>query len=119
MTHRQRVLAALRGEPVDRIPRAPRLLLWSNAHRHQGTLPPRYRNWSLRDIERDLEVGRPARDGKIFEVRYQGVDIVTRSRGNEVRTEYRTPVGTLHTLYRQSQRLQDHQIQGREVEHLL
>ncbi|MDH7500489.1 MAG: hypothetical protein QHH30_08905, partial [candidate division NC10 bacterium] len=119
MTHRERILAALRGEPPDQIPWVPRLLLWYNAHRHQGTLPSKYRGWSLREIEHDLEMGTPARDGKIFDTRYVGVEIETKQRGREVLTEYRTPVGTLSTLYRESEQLQKHEIQGREVEHLI
>jgi len=119
MTHRERILAALKGKPPDQIPWVPRLLLWYNAHRHQGTLPPKYQGWSLREIERDLGMGTPARDGKIFDIRYEGVQIETRKKGKELLTEYRTPVGTLCTLYRESEQLQEHEIQGQEVEHLI
>jgi hypothetical protein len=119
MTHRERILADLKGQPPDQLPWVPRLLLWYNAHRHQGTLPPRYQGWSLRDIERDLGMGTPARDGKIFETKLKGVDIQVQHRGNELVTEYHTPVGTLSTLYRESEQLQEQEIQGREIQHLI
>lgn len=57
MTHRQRILAALSGQPVDRLPWVPRLDLWYNANRDGGTLPAQWRDASLMDIVRDLEVG--------------------------------------------------------------
>jgi hypothetical protein len=39
LTHRARMLAAIRGEPTDMIPWAPRMDLWAIAHRARGTLP--------------------------------------------------------------------------------
>jgi methylmalonyl-CoA mutase cobalamin-binding domain/chain len=43
MTHRQRLLAAVRGDMPDRIPYAPRFDLWYNANSLNGTLPQRHR----------------------------------------------------------------------------
>ncbi len=42
MTHKERMLASLRGEAMDSIAWAPRLDLWYNANRRAGTLPPEY-----------------------------------------------------------------------------
>ena len=39
MTNRDRLMAVLKGEPVDLIPWIPRTLLWYQAHRLEGTLP--------------------------------------------------------------------------------
>src|SRR3990172_4474931 len=39
MNHRDRMLAALRGQPIDQIPWVPRMDLWCIAHRARGTLP--------------------------------------------------------------------------------
>ena len=39
MTHKERILAACRGEVPDRIPWIPRLDLWYNAHQRAATLP--------------------------------------------------------------------------------
>jgi len=40
MTHRARMLAAIRGESTDQLPWAPRLDLWAIAQQARGTLPP-------------------------------------------------------------------------------
>ncbi len=40
MTHRARMLAAIRGEPTDQLPWVPRLDLWAIAQQARGTLPP-------------------------------------------------------------------------------
>ncbi len=42
MTHRERLLAAIRGEAVDCLPWAPRMDLWYIALQARGQLPPRY-----------------------------------------------------------------------------
>jgi corrinoid protein of di/trimethylamine methyltransferase len=42
MTHRQRLLAAVRGDMPDHIPYAPRIDLWFNANSLNGTLPQRH-----------------------------------------------------------------------------
>jgi len=57
MTHKQRILAACRGELPDRIPWVPRLDLWYNAHSRAGTLPPPYRGLSLRELTDALGLG--------------------------------------------------------------
>jgi len=48
MTHRERLLAAMRGEPTDRLPWAPRMDLWSIALNSRGQLPEQYegRAWT-------------------------------------------------------------------------
>lgn len=57
MTHRERILSALRGQPVDCLPWVPRLDLWYNANRHAGTLPVAWREASLMEIVAELGVG--------------------------------------------------------------
>ena len=57
MTRKDRMLAAIRGEPTDRIPWAPRLDLWYNANRRAGTLPAKYRKAALTELVDDLDVG--------------------------------------------------------------
>jgi methanogenic corrinoid protein MtbC1 len=51
-THRARVLAALRGEWVDRLPYVPRLDLWYLANSTSGSLPKRYVNAPMNEIAR-------------------------------------------------------------------
>jgi hypothetical protein len=57
MTCRERMLAALQGQPADCIPFVPRLDLWYSANRYNGTLPDKYRNATLFQIVEDLDVG--------------------------------------------------------------
>ena len=57
MTPRERMLRAIRGEPTDRIPWAPRLDLWYRANRRAGTLPEKYRNASLPELTDDSGMG--------------------------------------------------------------
>ena len=54
MTGRERMLAAIRGEPTDRMPWAPRLDLWYAANQRAGTLPATYRHATLREMIDDL-----------------------------------------------------------------
>jgi uroporphyrinogen-III decarboxylase len=100
MNNRRRLLAILSGKPPDRIPWIPRLLIWYTAHQRAGTLPERYRDWSLRDIERDLGVGTPARDGQIFRTELRDVEVRERWLSpTELLTEYNTPAGTVSTRF--------------------
>lgn len=57
MTYEQRIMAAIRGEAIDRLPFAPRLDLWYQGNKNQGTLPDKYKNASLVDIVDDMDVG--------------------------------------------------------------
>jgi hypothetical protein len=108
------------GKSPDQIPWIPRLLLWYNAHKKAGTLPEPYRNWSLRQIERDLNLGTPARDGHIFRTKLHGVEVKSRWLSEmELLTEYFTPVGTVTTLYRGSEFLRGKAIQDLQVEFML
>jgi hypothetical protein len=57
LTRKGRMLAAIRGEPVDRLPWAPRMDLWYRANRLAGTLPGRYRHASLVEMVDDMDLG--------------------------------------------------------------
>ncbi len=52
MTHRERLLRVAKGEMVDTIPWIPRIDLWHNAKSLEGTLPKKYRQYSVEDIHR-------------------------------------------------------------------
>ena len=56
MTHRERMLATIRGEPTDRIPWAPRMDLWCIAQRARGTLPDRFADLNTLEISEVLDV---------------------------------------------------------------
>ena len=129
MSHKQRMLAAIRGEPTDRIPWAPRLDLWYDAHKRADTLPARYKGASLAEITDDLNWGYHAvvphfkdlRDASddihralgIYNLwvmphatHLQNVRFTVNYRGDETTVEYCTPVGSIRTkvLYNESMR---------------
>ncbi len=56
MTYRERMLAAMRGEGVDRIPWAPRMDLWYIAHRARGTLPIEFAGLTMVELAEALNV---------------------------------------------------------------
>lgn len=120
MTDRERMLAVLQGDPIDRIPWIPRLLLWYNARKKRGTLPARYRDMSLREVERDMGIGTPARDGRVFSSRMSGVDVRTHDIDAMTRrTEYTTPVGVVSTVFRGSEDLRANGIADLQTEFML
>ncbi|MBI3980021.1 MAG: hypothetical protein HY331_17755 [Chloroflexi bacterium] len=94
MTNRERMLAILAKKSPDRIPWVPRLQIWYNARLKEGNMPERFRGMTLREIERALRVGTPARDGKVFKERHEGLEVVVRREGGEETTEFVTPCGT-------------------------
>jgi corrinoid protein of di/trimethylamine methyltransferase len=51
-THKQRMLAACRGEQVDRLPFVPRLELWYLANATSGTLPKQHAGRGMNEIAR-------------------------------------------------------------------
>ena len=57
MTHEERIYTAIQGDSIDRLPFVPRLDLWYQGNKSNGTLPDKYKNASLIDIVDDLDVG--------------------------------------------------------------
>ena len=132
-TRKDVMLAALRGEEVDRLQYVPRLDLWWLANSVAGTLPPRYAGRAQNEIARaegwnlyfrfaddllDPETQRmyvhrgiglfATRDVLYDFVLPRDVEIDVRREGGRIRVEYRTPVGTVDsTMFydRSSQRL--------------
>ena len=120
MTHKQRMLAACRGETPDRVAWAPRIDIWYNAHARSGTLPDTYRGMSLRQItaglgagframgagppglkphanRSDRSLGLPA--GGAFETRLHDVEREVKQDGDVTRVVYRTPVGSVSCAF--------------------
>jgi len=121
MTHRQRALAAIRGEPTDRLPFIGRMDLWYNYHANRGTLPDKYRGWSLWDIQRDLDIGIfgfGAWDISFYRIEYKKVKVRKDPHSKDPRVEYETPYGTLWTRHVLSEELIDTDVTGMQVEHL-
>ena len=57
LTYRDRILSALRHEPVDCLPWVPRLDLWYKSNLYRDTLPQAWRDAALLDIARELGAG--------------------------------------------------------------
>jgi len=121
MTHRERCLAAIRGEVPDRLPWVPRLEFWHRVRLRQGTLPAELRSLTLTEITERLGVGCYSSvpdftdlanpDAMVdrglgifhhwvfpYRVTLQDVDRRVSRRGQETIVEYRTPVGSIRTV---------------------
>ena len=119
MTNRERMVAIIEKRKPDRIPWIPRLQLWYKFHKSSGTLPGKYREWSLRDIERDLGMGTPARNANILTTCTENVETKTRRNGNEIFTEYITPVGEVSTRHIVVEKLHKAGMSSYQAEHLI
>jgi len=121
MTHRERIMAAIRGEAPDRLPWVPRLEFWHRAALRQGTLPAELRSLSLTEITEWLGVGCYSSvpdftdttydDAMVdrglgiyhlpvlpYRVTLQDVERRVLRRGQETTVEYHTPRGSLRTV---------------------
>jgi len=115
------MLAAIRGEQIDRIPWAPRLDLWYSANRRAGALPPQYADANLMDMVDDLGWGFHAvvpdfRDlrgpeddvdralgiynlwSMPWRTELRDVERGVRREGDRTVAHYRTPVGSVQTV---------------------
>jgi hypothetical protein len=119
MNTRERMLAILDHKLPDRIPWVPRLLLWYNARLRTGTMPPKWEGLSLRELERELGVGTPARSGTVYEVEREDVEYVEREEGGKRITEYHTPVGSVRQVMGFSETLDAQGLPGRVEEFFL
>ena len=128
MTHKERMIAAIRGEPSDRIPWAPRLDLWYRANRLAQTLPDGHEGASLLDIVDEFGMGLHAvvpnfRDLRspeddvdralgIYSLRtmpyrtvIENVERVVRVKGDRTFVDYHTPFGTIGTVVLYDERM--------------
>ncbi|MGI6207503.1 MAG: uroporphyrinogen decarboxylase family protein [Anaerolineae bacterium] len=115
MTGRERILAALRFQEVDHTPWAPRWDLWYNAAKQDGRLPERYRGWSMYDVARDLGMSIKGYGLRPFREEVRGLELHTRTQGDEVYREYRTPYGTLTQVERRTPELVAAGVRGRVI----
>ena len=122
-THRQRMLAAAGGGPVDRVPWAPRMDLWAIALQARGTLPPGFEGLDTAGIADrfgvachavtcDRTIGAPREDQMLrglgltnhpdypFRVQMSGVDVSFEHDGALQTALFRTPRGEVRTRLR-------------------
>jgi len=118
--HKQAMLDAISGQPLDKIPWAPRLDLWHKANKRAGTLPEGYRDASLTQIVDGLGAAMHAivpdfkdlrgiddeldRALGIFNLHFmpyqtvcQNVERTFEVDGDTTHVAYRTPAGTVTT----------------------
>jgi corrinoid protein of di/trimethylamine methyltransferase len=121
MTHRERILRAIRGEWPDRLPFAPRLDLWYSANLQSGTLPEEYKNrtpdeiaraqgWALHKINPEYQKARKPEDilhwalgilsskETVYGFRFPpDVNMEVNRNGGRTEITYHTPVGSVRT----------------------
>jgi len=95
MTHRERILAAARGQKTDKLAYAARIDLWYGYHKAHGTLPQKYQGWSLPDILRDQGAGIMFRGYSIVKEKYLDMEVIEKTEPPYIFTEYRTPIGII------------------------
>src|SRR5512133_808853 len=95
MTNRERILAVLDGKMPDRVPWIARLRLWYTARIQEGNMPERFRGMSEVEVGLALRSGNPARDGKVYKIRYEGMDVELERGPGVIRRKYHTPYGTV------------------------
>lgn len=120
MTHRQRAIAAIRGQKPDRIPFIGRMDLWHAYNYNRGTLPEKYRGWSLWDVQRDLGIGIfgfGAWSTSFYKLVYKGIEVRHTSTASEQIVEYVTPYGTLRSRNVLAEDIKDADVTGAQVEH--
>jgi uroporphyrinogen-III decarboxylase len=120
MNHRDRALAAMRGQLVDHIPFIARMDLWYTFHRNGDTLPPPYENASLWDIQRDLGIGIfgfGAWDLSFYRLVYRDVEVSEKVKHGVTTTQYHTPYGTLTCRDRMTPDLREAAGAGARVEY--
>ena len=119
MNYRERILAALRGEPVDFIPWAPRWELLFDAATRDGRLPEKYRGWDIFDVTRDLGMGIKGNRAPLFRLEMTGVEVRNRQDGMDTITEVDTPYGTVRMVFRMTEELQSEGVRGLEMEYFI
>jgi len=95
LTQKQRILAAARGEALDKLPFGARIDVWYNYHSAHNTLPARYAGWSQTDIIRDQGAGAQYRFFSVVRDEYKDMEVIEKHNPPYITTEYRTPLGNL------------------------
>lgn len=95
MTNRERILAVLDRKSPDRVPWIARLDLWYHARMIEGNMPARFLKMDLVDVGRVLRTGNPARDGRVFTTRYEGLEVRTEKAPGVLRQYFTTPYGAV------------------------
>jgi uroporphyrinogen-III decarboxylase len=97
LTKKQIILAAIRGERLDKVPFGARIDLWYNYNSAHGTLPKKYKGWKQTDIIRDQGAGAQHRCREVVKEEYQDMEVIEKNEPPYVKTELRTPLGSVYS----------------------
>ena len=117
MTNRERILAVLDRRSPDRVPWIARLSLWYEARLSEGNMPARFLGKSLLEVSRILRTGNPARQGRVFKVRYDGLEVRTERTPGVLRQRFVTPLGEVTFGRILTSELEGRTDQGLPLEH--
>jgi uroporphyrinogen-III decarboxylase len=120
MNHRDRALAAMRGQPVDRIPFIARMDLWYGYHHNRGTLPHPFEKASLWQMQRELGVGIfgfGAWGLSFYRLEQRSVEIARSEADGVTTTRYTTPYGVLTCRDRIADELKEAAGTGARIEY--
>jgi hypothetical protein len=85
-----------------------------------GTLPERFDGMTLREVEADIGMATPAREGRVFTSTQKGdVEVTEHREGASITTTYRTPAGSVSTRFQTSEELVRIGLPSLEVEHII
>ncbi|MGI6149609.1 MAG: uroporphyrinogen decarboxylase family protein [Limnochordia bacterium] len=111
MQNRERILSLIENQPIDGIVWAPRLKLWYDYHKVQGTLPEQYRDIDIMEMEKRLgsaaastaRLGFKSRTGSaqghILRPRFNKVTVSTEVVDDKKYVTYKTPVGSVREVF--------------------
>ncbi len=117
MSNRERILAVLDRKSPDRVPWIARLDLWYHARMAERNLPARFHGMSVVEVGRALRTGNPARDGKVFTVRYEGLEVRDERAPGVARQRFITPHGEVTFGRILSEKVSGTTDQGLPLEH--
>ena len=83
---RQRALAVMQGKQPDRIPFITRLETWYKSHQRTGTLPAEFREMTLPELHRTLNIGQ-LKFTVPFAYRLRGVEVLVWFNGERIADE--------------------------------
>lgn len=104
MTHRERILNRINGEPVDHAPYFPDLSYYYKVRSSQGNLPDELSEaGDLLDLHRWMDAGILVHVyGDYYRKTYRNVEYTVRESGDEQHRIYRTPAGELREVRRKT-----------------
>ena len=103
MTHRERILKRIAGEPVDHHPFFPDLSYYHKVRTAKGDMPEAYAGMSLLEMHEQIDCGILVHVyGDYYKLSYKSAEFKTETNGNEVVHTFKTPKGELREVARKT-----------------